>query len=102
MIYLNPADRTKCAAINHVLRETSLANVTQVVERHGIPAVELTLVCHALSRGERVLWDFCRSIADQGDVSLFDGRNRCDDHSRRVLLEALALWFGVGVEAVAS
>ena len=96
MIYLHPEDRTKCAAIRHVIVNTSLVNCSHEIDHYGTPAIALTLESHFLSSGEYVLWEFCRSIAGERGVSLFEARAACDDHSLRVMSEALSLWFGIG------
>lgn len=101
MIYLHEDDRTKVAAIRHLLAHSALANCTEVIELHGIPAVRLTQPAHTLSSGESVLWEFARSVANEGPgPSMFTAKGELDDHSRRVMHEALGLWFGV--EAGAS
>ena len=104
MIYLHPDDRAKCAAIRHVIRESALANCTEVlddVHRGDLPSVRLTINANDLSSGESILWEFCRSISGEGPgVSMFAAKGELDDHSRRVMTEALALWFGLDLEAV--
>lgn len=92
-------------AARHIIANTTLAESTQAEDYYwaGADCTRLTPPPWRLSTGEQELWSAAETFANEDGLLDMVGAGRVlDARSLAVLLEAVAIYFGLAAEVAAS